>query len=191
MTPDPDTLLARLGRGRIIAVIRETSAAAVVETGVRLVASGVRALEVTYTSPGASVAIGALREQSGDDVVVGAGSITSPAEALAAAGAGAQFLVSPGSTPRLVEGMLATDLLVVPGVMTPSEIIAARGLGVRAVKLFPAALFGPSGLRALRAPFPGLAIIPTGGITLDAVDAWIEAGAHAVGLGTAADALTG
>ncbi|MGI8994443.1 MAG: bifunctional 4-hydroxy-2-oxoglutarate aldolase/2-dehydro-3-deoxy-phosphogluconate aldolase [Nocardioidaceae bacterium] len=178
-----DDVLARIGEQKLVAVVRSQGWAQALQTSRALLESGQNILEVTYTTPEASRVISTLKAEVSSDVLIGAGTICSAHEARAAADSGADFLVSPGSPPPLLEAMLATELLVLPGVMTPTEIIDARAQGVAAVKLFPASLIGPSGLAILRGPFPDLAFIPTGGITMDDVDAWLDAGAHAVGLG--------
>ena len=91
--------------------------------------------------------------------------------------------MSPHLDPPLLEEMLATGLLAIPGTLTPSEIAAALRIGARAVKLFPAAAVGVPYLRALFGPFPGLQVMPTGGVTIADAGAWLDAGAIAVGLG--------
>ncbi len=102
-----------------------------------------------------------------------------------AAEAGATFLVSPGCDPELLPGMLGTGLLVLPGALTPSEVMLARRLGAQAVKLFPGSSGGPSYLKALRGPFPSIAFVPTGGVSLANIADWFAAGAFAVGAGGA------
>jgi 2-dehydro-3-deoxyphosphogluconate aldolase/(4S)-4-hydroxy-2-oxoglutarate aldolase len=110
--------------------------------------------------------------------------VLTAAEAQAAVEAGAAYLVTPGISAGAAEGVrLGVPVLV--GALTPSEVVAAVELGATAVKLFPVAeLGGPSYLRALRAPFPGVPFVPVGGVTLDAVPAYLGAGATAVGVGS-------
>jgi 2-dehydro-3-deoxyphosphogluconate aldolase/(4S)-4-hydroxy-2-oxoglutarate aldolase len=102
-----------------------------------------------------------------------------------AAEAGATFLVSPGCDPNLLSAMLGTGLLVLPGTLTPSEVMLARGLGAGAVKLFPGSSGGPSYLKALRGPFPDVPFVPTGGVSLENIADWFAADAFAVGAGGA------
>lgn len=146
-------------------------------------------MEITYTTPHASDVLAVLRAEGFIDVLLGAGTIRTAEQASSAAEAGADFLVSPGGSAALIESMLATERLAVPGVFTPTEIAAAETLGVDAVKIFPAHLLGPVGLRTLRAPFPDTAFIPTGGIAVEEVRSWLDAGAAAVGLGGLARSL--
>lgn len=185
----PRDVLARLRELEVIAVVRSPTRDHAIRVSRLLVASGVRALEITYTTPDASDVIAVLRAEGFVDVLLGAGTIRTAEEALSAAEAGADFLVSPGGSSALIESMLATERLAVPGVFTPTEIAAAESMGVDAVKLFPAHLLGPAGLRTLRGPFPDIAFIPTGGIAVQDVGGWLEAGAAAVGLGDLARSL--
>ncbi len=125
---------------------------------------GMRLIEVTLRTPAAFAAIAAISAAL-PRVVVGAGTVQRPADVAQAATAGARFLVSPGMTAELASAALASDLPYLPGVATPSEIMAARDLGLCFLKLFPAeALGGVALLRALATVFPGVAFCPTGGI---------------------------
>jgi len=125
---------------------------------------GLGVIEVTLRTPAAAAAIGAIAREL-PQVVVGAGTLQRAADVAAAVHAGARFLVSPGTTPELAASALATELPYLPGVATPSEIMAARALGLCLMKLFPAeALGGAAFLKALAPVFPGVAFCPTGGI---------------------------
>ncbi len=179
----PDEVLERLAATRLIAVVRSPSDADAISVSRVLISAGVRALEITFTTPDAAGVISALRGESPAGTVLGAGTICSVNQATGAVAAGADFLVSPGSPRILLEKLLTMGRLVVPGVLTPTEIMAAQMLGVTAVKLFPAGMVGPAGLTALRGPFPELEFIPTGGIAEHAVAAWLAAGALALGVG--------
>lgn len=178
-----ETTLGRLRESRIVAVLRCDSARDAVEVADVLVAAGLTAVEVTLTTPGALDAIRHLAERFGSDIVLGAGTITTAGQAREAADAGADFLVSPGCPPVLVEQMRATGRLAIPGVLTPTEVMTAAALDVRLVKLFPGSAFGPSYLRSLKAPFPDLEFLPTGGIARDNMADWFAAGAFALGIG--------
>lgn len=169
----------------ILAVLRAASADAAVEVADALVEGGVTGIEVAFTTPDAGTAIRAVREAHGDRVLVGAGTVITPEELRAADAADAAFLVSPGLDPELAGDMRATGRPVFPGVLTPSEIMAARRLGLRAVKLFPGSHGGPGYLRALQGPFPDMAFMPTGGVSAANAGAWFAAGAWAVGVGGA------
>jgi len=125
---------------------------------------GLRVIEVALRTPAATAAIAAIAREL-PQIVVGAGTLQRAADVAAAVHAGAGFLVSPGTTPELAAAALASELPYLPGVATPSEIMAARSLGLCLMKLFPAEALGGSGfLRALAPVFPGVAFCPTGGI---------------------------
>lgn len=131
-----------------------------------LVAGGVRVLEVTLRTPVALQAIEAIAGQV-EGAIVGVGTISRPQDFADATAAGAVFGVSPGLTPALAETALASGMPLLPGVMTPSDVIAARAAGFTALKLFPAQQAGGIGmLKALGGPFPDVTFCPTGGISL-------------------------
>jgi 2-dehydro-3-deoxyphosphogluconate aldolase/(4S)-4-hydroxy-2-oxoglutarate aldolase len=125
---------------------------------------GLCVIEVTFRTEAAVAAIAAIAAEL-PQVTVGAGTLLRAADVVAAVSAGARFLVSPGITPQLAGAALATELPYLPGVATPSEIMAVRALGICVMKLFPAeAMGGVALLRALAPVFPGIAFCPTGGI---------------------------
>ncbi|HVC55388.1 MAG TPA: bifunctional 4-hydroxy-2-oxoglutarate aldolase/2-dehydro-3-deoxy-phosphogluconate aldolase [Stellaceae bacterium] len=125
---------------------------------------GLAVIEVALRTPAAVGAIAAIARDL-PQVTVGAGTLQRAADVAAAVAAGARFLVSPGMTPELAASALAAELPYLPGVATPSEIMAARALGICVMKLFPAEALGGTGLlRALAPVFPGIAFCPTGGI---------------------------
>jgi 2-dehydro-3-deoxyphosphogluconate aldolase / (4S)-4-hydroxy-2-oxoglutarate aldolase len=129
-----------------------------------LVAGGIRVLEVTLRTAAALESIRAIAEQV-PDAILGAGTVVNPADLAAAAAAGASFAVSPGATPELLRAGRESAIPLLPGVMTPSDVIAAVAAGYTAMKLFPAAQAGGMGmLKALAGPFPQVRFCPTGGI---------------------------
>ena len=133
-----------------------------------LLEGGLGVIEVALRTPAAPSAIAAIAAQL-PQVAIGAGTLQRAADVAAAVHAGARFLVSPGTTPELAAAALASDLPYLPGVATPSEVMAARALGICVMKLFPAAALGGVGfLKALAPVFPGVAFCPTGGIDADA-----------------------
>jgi len=182
-TIDDRDAFARVGRAGLIAVIRAASPEEAVRAAGALLAGGIPAVELTFSTPGAVEALAEVRRRHGDDVLIGAGTIREPAQAEAAARAGAAFLVSAHLRHDILAAMIATGLPVAPGVFTPSEVTQALDAGARVVKLFPASTGGPRHLRALRGPFPELRVIPTGGIGISDLPAWFDAGALAVGIG--------
>ena len=138
-----------------------------------LVAGGICVLEVTLRTAAALESVRVIRAEV-PEALVGVGTITTPAELDAAQAAGAVFGVSPGASLSLLRAIAASGLPFLPGVMTPSEVIAARDAGFEAMKLFPAAQAGGIGmLKALAGPFPGLVFCPTGGIDASTAPAFL------------------
>ena len=165
-----------------IAVVRTDSSSAALEMTRALVAGGIRAVEITLTIPGAREVIEELASDS--SVIVGAGTVLSPDDVEAVVKAGARFVVSPGLDLGVVEAAMSHSVAVVPGALTPTEVMAARTCGVTSTKLFPASTVGPAHLASLRQVFPEIGIVPTGGIGPEDVSTWVHAGACAVGIGS-------
>ncbi|MGI9050987.1 MAG: bifunctional 4-hydroxy-2-oxoglutarate aldolase/2-dehydro-3-deoxy-phosphogluconate aldolase, partial [Rubrobacteraceae bacterium] len=169
----------------VVAVVRGATCADAIEVSNALIEGGVLGIEVTFTTPEAHRAMRELNEQYGDRILLGAGTLTIPEQVDLSVAEGARFLVSPGCDPELLSLMQATELAVLPGVMTPSEVMLAGRLGVEVVKLFPGSLGGPSYLKALKGPFPEVSFVPTGGVSAENIADWFAAGAFAVGVGGA------
>jgi 2-dehydro-3-deoxyphosphogluconate aldolase/(4S)-4-hydroxy-2-oxoglutarate aldolase len=169
----------------LIAVVRGASCASAVEVSSALIEGGVLGIEVAFTTPEAHRAMRELNEEYGNRILLGAGTVTIREQVEKATASGADFLVSPGCDPELLPFMQRTGLAVMPGVLTPSEVMLAGRLGANAVKLFPGSLGGPSYLKALRGPFPEVSFMPTGGVSAENAGDWFAAGAFAVGAGGA------
>jgi 2-dehydro-3-deoxyphosphogluconate aldolase/(4S)-4-hydroxy-2-oxoglutarate aldolase len=154
-----------VGLAPVIPVLTVTDIAHAVPLARALAAGGLRVLEVTMRTPVALAAIEAMRKAV-PEAVVGVGTLTRPVDFAGASRAGAQFGVTPGLTPELAAAARGARFPLLPGVMTPTELIAARALGFTVLKLFPAQQAGGIGmLQALGAPFPDVSFCPTGGIT--------------------------
>jgi 2-dehydro-3-deoxyphosphogluconate aldolase/(4S)-4-hydroxy-2-oxoglutarate aldolase len=168
-----------IARSGVVAVLRARSADGFAAVADVLVSSGITAIEVTLTSRGAVDALAGLRRMLPPVAVVGAGTVLTADQAKASVDAGAQFLVSP------VLDLTLGDFGVpfYPGGLTPTEIHQAARSGAELVKLFPAAAVGPRYVKDLHGPLPGVRLMPTGGIDVADVAAWLDAGATAVGLG--------
>lgn len=169
----------------LLAVVRGASCAAAVDVSRALVEGGITGIEVAFTTPEADKALQELSEEYGDRILLGAGTVTTHGHVEKALSSGARFLVSPGCDHDLLPAMQESGLAVMPGVLTPSEVISALRFGAEVVKLFPGSLGGPGYLKALRGPFPEVAFLPTGGVSEDNVREWFGAGAFAVGVGGA------
>ncbi|RAP23862.1 4-Hydroxy-2-oxoglutarate aldolase [Bacillus pumilus] len=178
----------RLAACKLIAVVRAESEAEGIEIIQRLKKKGVRAIEVTYTTPNAEHIIASFQHEQ--DLIVGAGTITTLQQAQSAIDAGSQFIVSPGYLPVIGEHLSFHSTLYVPGVLTPSEIMQAKAAGYCLLKLFPSGSFGLSYMKNLQGPFPDIEFIPTGGIHPADVPKWLKAGAVAVGVGSQLESST-
>jgi 2-dehydro-3-deoxyphosphogluconate aldolase / (4S)-4-hydroxy-2-oxoglutarate aldolase len=178
------TLRDALERARVLAILRRPNIAdEVLDLLEQLHGAGVRAVELTLDQPDAPAALRRLVEHAPADTVVGAGTVLAVEQVDMVADAGASFAVCPHLDVRLVERGLAHGVPVVPGVSTATEIVAARAAGAEVLKLFPAGPLGIPYLNALLGPFRDAAFVPTGGIALEDVPAWLEAGAICVGMG--------
>jgi 2-dehydro-3-deoxyphosphogluconate aldolase/(4S)-4-hydroxy-2-oxoglutarate aldolase len=182
VTVDREELRERVGRERIVAIIRGTEVDATVASARTLFDAGIRVLEIPLTLDGAHDAIREVIAAAPADALVGAGTVLTEAQVDGAIAAGAQFVVTPTLTAS-VPYAIREGVGVLPGVYTPTEIQAAHDLGAAAVKLFPASALGPGYLRAVRDPFPDARIIPVGGVSLDTLEGFFDAGAFAVGVG--------
>ena len=138
----------------------------------------------TYTTPNATAVVRALDRALGDAIVLGMGTLTDPAQAAEAQDAGARYLVSPITDETLGRAMVATDLPVMIGALTPTEVYRAHQLGSDVVKLFPGSAVGPDYVKALHGPFPDIKIMPTGGVDEHNLADWFAAGVWAVGAGS-------
>lgn len=170
----------------VIAVVRHSDPSAA-ETIARAAVSLFPAVEITFTVPGAGALIAALRDDRrvlAGDTAVGVGTVLTACAAQEAITAGATFVVSPTFVDDVAKVAADAAVPYVPGAFTPTEVLAAARSGTGVVKLFPASALGPGFLRALSDVFPDVEYVPTGGIDAGNVAAWIEAGAHAVGIGS-------
>ena len=149
-----------------------------------MVAGGVTVMEVTTTVPGAIELIATLKKQYGDAVLLGSGTITTADQCAASIDAGAEFVVSPSLHLPVIETTKKMGKVSIPGALTPTEVITAWNAGADIVKVFPcSAMGGASYLKSLKAPFPFLRLIPTGGVTLTTAADFLKAGAEALGVG--------
>lgn len=168
----------------IIPIVRVDSSDVALRVAETLAASGLGIVEVTMTVPNAIDVIGAVSRRIASDVLLGAGTVTTPDMVDAAVDAGCQFVVTPCFLPEVVERARHKKIAVLAGALTPTEIFLAHRAGADLVKVFPAnAAGGPGYLRALKGPFPHVDLVPTGGVSLTTIGDYIKAGAAAVGVG--------
>jgi len=177
-------LLDALQPSRVLAIIRGVRPDRLVDAAKVLADAGVTAMEVTLDTPGALEVLADCKAAVGARVLLGAGTVLDVGTATKAIQAGAQFLVSPHTDAAVIATARDAGLDVLPGALTPSEILSAYRMGATAVKVFPvSSMGGATYVRALREPLAGVPIIPVGGIELDDVEAYLQAGAVGVGLG--------
>lgn len=169
----------------VVAVIRANSADELMQITTALNKGGVKALEITMTSPGALETIRAAVNELGDQAIIGVGSVLDAETARMAILAGAQFVVSPVFKPEIVEMCRRYSKACIPGGFTPTEILAAWEAGADVVKIFPATKLGPGYIKDLKGPLPQIKVTPTGGVNLENTPDFIRAGAAFVGVGGA------
>jgi 2-dehydro-3-deoxyphosphogluconate aldolase/(4S)-4-hydroxy-2-oxoglutarate aldolase len=177
-------IIAQLQDPGVIAVVRARSAEQVPPLAEALLAGGIRAIEITMTTPDAIRAIREAAVRFGKDALLGVGTVLDEDTAREAIEAGAEFVVSPITRPELVRAAHAADRPVMLGAYTPTECQMAYEAGSDFVKLFPADTLGPAYIKSLRAPLPHLKIVPTGGVELGNIAAFFKAGCAAVGAGS-------
>jgi len=173
----------RLKEAKLLGIIRVHASKELVQIAQALQRGGLKCIEITMTTPGALQAIG---EAVGKlpDILMGAGTVLDAATARQAILAGAQFLVTPTVEPDVIEMAHRYGIVVIPGAMTPTEILTAWELGADMVKVFPASILGPGYLKAVHGPLPQIPLVPTGGITADNAGEFIKAGAAVVCAGS-------
>lgn len=169
----------------IVAVIRASSSSELMDVIAALKAGGVRAIEVTMTTPNALDVIRETTERFGSDVLVGVGSVLDAQTARMAMLAGAEFVVGPVLNLDMIRLCRRYDKIVVPGAFTPTEILTAWETGADVVKVFPATKLGPSFFKDVLGPLPQVRLTPTGGVTAETAPEFIRAGAVFVGAGSA------
>jgi 2-dehydro-3-deoxyphosphogluconate aldolase / (4S)-4-hydroxy-2-oxoglutarate aldolase len=167
----------------IVAILRAPSSEQLVNVARALWEGGIDAIEITFTVPGALEILSAVKKDLGHRVLLGAGTVLDPETARAALLAGAEFIVSPSINFDVIRLCRRYDKVVMPGAFTPTEILSAWEAGADLVKVFPSDVVGPGYLKALRGPFPQIRLMPTGGVNLETLPAFIKAGASAVGVG--------
>lgn len=168
----------------VIAVVRAKSREQVLPLTEALLAGGIMAVEITMTTPRAIEAIREASAKFGSSALIGVGTVLTGQICREAIRAGAEFVVSPITKREIAEAAHGEDRPVMLGAYTPTEAQSAHEMGADFVKLFPADTLGPAYVKAIRAPLPHLRIVPTGGVELENLPAWFQAGCAAVGVGS-------
>ena len=177
--------LTRIEHAGVVAVVREESQKRAIEAARTVIKGGIKGIEVTFSVPQADQVIAQLKEEYQNDsiVVIGAGTVLDAVTARLAILAGAEFIVSPCFDQATAEMCNFYQVPYMPGCMTITEIQQAMKSGADIVKLFPANNFTPQMIKAAKAPLPHVNIMPTGGVNLENIAAWKQAGAIVVGVG--------
>jgi 2-dehydro-3-deoxyphosphogluconate aldolase/(4S)-4-hydroxy-2-oxoglutarate aldolase len=173
----------RIVEAGIIPVVHADSPDAAVEICRAICAGGIPVIELTMTVPGAVEVIAELKRTM-KDVLIGAGTVLDARNANLCIDAGAEFIVSPGFDAATAEAGTSRSVLMIPGALTPTEVIRAWHHGFEFVKIFPCgSVGGPSYIKSLKAALPQIQMIPTGGVNLSNALAFFRAGAAAIGVG--------
>lgn len=179
------TTLARIKQLAVVPIVRtpdRDSAMAAVEA---VIAGGLNCVEITMTVANAIRVIEAVADRYDDGVLLGAGTVLDPETARACMLAGARFFVTPSLNLRTIEMAKRYSMPIFAGALTPTEILAAWQAGADGIKVFPCnALGGAKYIKALKAPFPNIELMPTGGVNLETLPAFLAAGSSAVGVGS-------
>ena len=168
----------------IVAVVRSPDSQQLVEVAQALADGGITVVEITMTVPDALGVLRQVRQKLGERILLGAGTILDTETARAALLAGAEYLVAPTLNLEVVRLCQRYSKLVMPGALTPTEILTAWEAGADIVKVFPAEVVGPAFFKALRGPLPQVRLMPTGGVDLNTAADFLRAGACCLGLGS-------
>ena len=178
-----DTTLSRMTESGVVAVLRAPNGDILADVAEALLAGGVEAIEITFTVPGAHRVLEQVADRLGDRILLGAGTVLDTETARVALLAGAEFIVSPTTNLDVIRLCRRYDKAVMPGALTPTEVLTAWEAGADIVKVFPSDLTGPKYLGALHGPLPQVRLMPTGGVNLDTAADFLRAGACALGIG--------
>jgi 2-dehydro-3-deoxyphosphogluconate aldolase/(4S)-4-hydroxy-2-oxoglutarate aldolase len=181
---NPSSTLQHILQHRIVAILRGFDPGHIGPVAAALYEGGIRLLEITLNSPDALEAIERLSSTMGDRLLIGAGTVLDPADAVSAIAAGARFILSPSLDPSIIRRTLDMGAVSIPGVFTATELWTAWRSGAAMVKVFPASV-GPAYIRDLRGPFPQVPLMPTGGVNAGNIKEFDRAGAAAFGIGSA------
>jgi len=177
-------VLERIKSIGIIPVVRASSGDEALAAVEAIKAGGLSILEITMTVPGAVGIIEKIADRYGDEVLVGAGTVLNAETARDCLRAGAQFVVSPALNLETIAYCRDAGCAIMPGALTPTEVVTAWSAGADMVKVFPCgAMGGASYIKSLKAPLPQIELVPTGGVSLSTAASFIEAGAAAIGVG--------
>ena len=185
MTDPVQRFAAQFSKCSIIAILRGLASSEAEWVGDTLYESGIRIIEVPLNSPLPYKSIELMKRRLPDDAILGAGTVTSVEQVEAVANAGGELIVSPNTDTDVIETSVARGLISAPGCLTPSEAFTAIKSGAHALKIFPASVIGPSGIKAIGATLPaGITVIAVGGVGPDNMNEYKAVGVDGFGLGS-------
>ena len=177
--------LSRVLNCGVVAILRSPSGEMLGEVAEALLSGGVEVIEITFTVPKAHKVLEQVADRLGDKILLGAGTVLDAQTARTALLAGAEFIVAPTVSRKVIQLCRRYDKMVMPGALTPTEVLSAWEAGADIVKVFPSDFTGPGYLKALLGPLPQVRLMPTGGVNLKTAADFLRAGACALGIGGA------
>lgn len=177
-------ILNRLRAQKVVALIRADSADSLLDCARALQAGGLGAIELTMTTPGAIDMVAKVAKAL-PDALIGLGTVLDAETARAGVAAGAKFIVTPAVRPAVIAACRELQVPILSGALTPTEACNAWDAGADVIKIFPAEFFGPAYIKSLKAPFPKMEFLPTGGVTPETIGDFLKAGAFATAAGSA------
>lgn len=177
--------LQAMHEGYLVAVVRGKTKEEAVEIAKAAYEGGIRSLEITFSTPGAELAIETLVQTGEEGMIIGAGTVLDRETARIAILHGARYVVSPHFDPEIATMCNRYAIPYLPGCGSITEIVSALSSGVDVVKLFPGSLLGPGFIKDVNGPIPHAAMMPSGGVSIDNLHEWVDKGAYAVGIGSA------
>lgn len=180
-----EQIISRIRETGLVAVVRAENEDKALRITEACLEGGVPAIEITFTVPGAHKVIETLAVRfSGEEIILGAGTVLDPETARIALLSGAQFVVSPSLNPETMKLCNRYRVACMPGAMSIREVVECLEAGADIIKIFPGELFGPQIVKSIRGPLPQAELMPTGGVSTDNAAEWIKAGAVALGAGS-------
>ena len=179
---DRNEILQSILTEKIVTILRLRDSNKVLPTAQAILKGGIRVIEVSLNTPDALDRIADISRLEG--AITGVGTVTSKEMVIKAIEAGAQFVVSPITTKEIIDATHSMNKPIFSGAFTPTEVYQAHAWGADVIKLFPAEILGMKFIRAIKAPFPEIKLMPTGGVSPDNIDRWFDIGACCVGIGS-------
>ncbi|WP_163580358.1 bifunctional 4-hydroxy-2-oxoglutarate aldolase/2-dehydro-3-deoxy-phosphogluconate aldolase [Gracilibacillus saliphilus] len=177
-------VLQSIYQHKLVAIIRGVPPKHILDVAHALHQGGIRTLEITDDTPNVLDAIEQVSKEFEQELIIGAGTVLDPETARAAMMAGSQFIFSPTVDIDTIKLTKRYGIVSIPGAMTPTEILTAYENGADLIKVFPATVLGPTYIKDIKGPLPHIPLMPTGGVNLDNISAYFQAGAVAAGLGS-------